>query len=132
MMPDMSGYELCRKLKLNNNTSDIPIIFLTAKTDSEDIVKGFEAGGVDYVTKPFNTAELLARIKTHIQLNLLKSILPVCSNCSQIRDEDKGWMNLENYISEATDTKFSHSMCPECIKKLYPEIADEILAKYNN
>jgi two-component system sensor histidine kinase/response regulator len=68
MMPEMGGFEVCRRLKKNVRTSQIPIIFLTAKTDDESISKGFEAGGVDYVTKPFNPSELLARVKTHIQL----------------------------------------------------------------
>ncbi len=68
MMPEMDGYEACeaiRKTKANNN---IPIIFLTAKSESESIVKGFELGAQDYVTKPFNTSELLARVKTQLEL----------------------------------------------------------------
>jgi len=68
MMPEMDGLEVCRRLKSSRVTRDIPIIFLTAKVETEDIVIGFEAGGVDYVTKPFNSTELLARVQTHIQL----------------------------------------------------------------
>ncbi|SRR6056297_6467 len=68
MMPEMDGYTVCRELKKNPYTKDIPIIFLTAKTTKEDIVKGFNTGGVDYITKPFNREELLARIKTHLEL----------------------------------------------------------------
>ncbi len=68
MMPEMSGYEVCEKLKSSSYTKDIPIIFLTAKTEIDDIVKGFDLGGVDYVTKPFQPKEILARIKTHIEL----------------------------------------------------------------
>lgn len=68
MMPGMDGYEVCKKLKENPNTKDIPVIFLTAKVASEDIVKGFELGAVDYVTKPFNHLELLARVDTHTKL----------------------------------------------------------------
>jgi len=68
MMMDMSGYEVCKELKNLPETSDIPIIFLTAKTEEQDIVKGFELGGVDYITKPFKAKEMLARIKTHIEL----------------------------------------------------------------
>jgi DNA-binding response OmpR family regulator len=66
MMPEMDGFEVCEKLKSYEKTKDIPIIFLTAKYETEDIVKGFDMGGADYVTKPFNEAELLARIRTHI------------------------------------------------------------------
>lgn len=68
MMPGMDGFEVCRHLKDNPKTKDIPIIFLTAKSETENVVKGFELGAVDYVTKPFSTEELLARVKTHIDI----------------------------------------------------------------
>jgi putative two-component system response regulator len=68
MMPEMDGFEVCRQLKAREASRDIPIIFLTAKTDIDSISEGFELGGVDYVTKPFHPAELLARVKTHVQL----------------------------------------------------------------
>lgn len=78
MMPQMDGFEVCSILKENPATKDIPVIFLTAKSDSESLVKGFELGAVDYLTKPFKTQELLARVHTHIALKhaseeLLKS-----------------------------------------------------------
>ena len=66
LMPGMDGYEVCEQLRKDNK--DIPVIFLTAKTDTESIIKGFAVGGQDYVTKPFNSAELLARVRTHLQL----------------------------------------------------------------
>jgi two-component system, sensor histidine kinase and response regulator len=68
MMPEMDGYEVCKHLKANLETAGIPIIFVTVKVETEDIIKGFEAGAVDYVTKPFNPSELLARVNTHLQL----------------------------------------------------------------
>jgi len=68
MMPEMSGFEVCERLKANSKTSDIPIIFLTARTDTESIVKGFNLGAVDYVTKPFNKSELMARVSTQVTL----------------------------------------------------------------
>ncbi len=68
MMPVMDGYEVCRKLKENAETRDIPIIFLTAKAEKESIIKGFNLGAQDYVTKPFNAEELLARVRTHLEL----------------------------------------------------------------
>jgi adenylate cyclase len=68
MMPEMDGFETCRHLKADPRTRDIPIIFITAKTSADDIVQGFEAGGVDYVGKPFNPAELLKRVQTHLDL----------------------------------------------------------------
>ncbi len=75
MMPEMSGYEVCEILKKNSDTADIPIIFLTAKAETYDIVKGFELGGVDYVTKPFHHQEIIARINTHLELKNSKEII---------------------------------------------------------
>lgn len=68
IMPVMDGYETCRHLKANPETRDIPVIFLTAKTEIEDEMRGFELGAVDYITKPFSPPIVLARIKTHLQL----------------------------------------------------------------
>lgn len=67
-MPDMDGYETCEEIKKNSKWSEIPIIFLTANTLTEDLVKGFEKGGVDYITKPFKSEELYVRVKTHLDL----------------------------------------------------------------
>jgi two-component system sensor histidine kinase/response regulator len=72
MMPDISGYEVCDKLKLDPKTKDIPVIFLTAKSGKESVIQGFSRGGVDYLTKPFNKSELNMRVKTHIDLKLSK------------------------------------------------------------
>ncbi len=68
MMPEMNGFDVCRELKKNAATSEIPVIFLTAKDDIDSISTAFEIGGVDYITKPFNKTELLARVKTHLNL----------------------------------------------------------------
>ena len=68
MMPGMDGYEVCKKLKMDERSKNIPIIFITVKTSEDDIKKGFDYGAVDYVAKPFNPAELLARVKTHLEL----------------------------------------------------------------
>jgi len=68
MMPDMDGYEVCERLKANNVTKDIPIIFITAKTDEESIEKAYDIGGADYVTKPFKPKELLSRVKKELQI----------------------------------------------------------------
>ena len=67
-MPVMNGYETCRNIRGNGNLQDTPIIFLTAFTDTEQIIAGFKAGAQDYVTKPFNSDELLARVETQLQL----------------------------------------------------------------
>lgn len=68
MMPEMDGYNVCTILKQNPKTMNIPIIFITGRAETEDVVKGFEVGAVDYITKPFNSVELLSRVRTHIEL----------------------------------------------------------------
>jgi CheY-like chemotaxis protein len=75
MMPEMDGFEVCQRLKASPSTRDIPVVFLTAKAGLKDIVKGFQLGGVDYITKPFNGTELLARVQTHIELKQSKEKL---------------------------------------------------------
>ncbi|MEQ8221222.1 MAG: hybrid sensor histidine kinase/response regulator [Candidatus Eremiobacterota bacterium] len=75
MMPGIDGYDVCKALKSSPDTKDIPVIFLTAKSEKEDIVTGFDVGAVDYVTKPFNSAELLARVKTHLELKYARDLL---------------------------------------------------------
>jgi CheY-like chemotaxis protein len=143
-MPEMDGYEVCRRLKTDPNLRDIPVIFLTARTDPEDIVKGFKAGAVDYVLKPFNTEELLARVHTHVSLKRardlehkliaalreslahvkeLKGLIPICANCKKVRNDEGFWQQVESYISVRSDATFSHGICPDCIEVLYPEVA---------
>lgn len=75
MMPGMDGFEVCRKIKSNPATENIPVIFLTAKNDTEDVVTGFEIGGVDYISKPFRKEELYVRVNNHIQLKLMRDTL---------------------------------------------------------
>lgn len=75
MMPEMDGYEVCATLKKNPETDKIPIIFLTAKSNPDDAIKAFELGAVDYITKPFNAAELRARVGAHLNLKLYQDRL---------------------------------------------------------
>jgi len=75
MMPGMDGFEVCKRIRSDSNFNDLPIIFLTAQTDKKSILKGFEYGAQDYVTKPFDAPELLARVKTHLELKKSKEQL---------------------------------------------------------
>jgi sigma-B regulation protein RsbU (phosphoserine phosphatase) len=74
-MPEMDGYEVCERIKKDAQTSDIPIIFISALNEIEDKVKGFNVGGVDYITKPFQFEEVLARVETHLSLRKLQKQL---------------------------------------------------------
>ena len=133
MMPGLDGFETCRSLKAQESTAHIPVIFLTAKSETEDIVKGFSAGAVDYVVKPFQKDELIARVTTHVELKrareeikTLKGFLPVCAGCKSIRNEQDEWMTMEEYLTTHSDAVLSHGLCPGCIERLYPEISAEI------
>lgn len=75
MMPDMDGYEVCRRLKADEQTRDIPVIFISALNDVEEKIKSFNLGGVDYIAKPFNNDEVLARVNTHLTIRNLQNDL---------------------------------------------------------
>ena len=67
-LPDIKGFEVCRQLKENSYTKDIPVIFVTIRSDTKSLAKGFEAGGIDYIHKPFSEEELRMRVRTHLDL----------------------------------------------------------------
>ncbi len=90
MMPGIDGFETCRRLKENEETREIPVIFMTALSDPSDKIRGFEQGGVDYVTKPLHHGEVLARVNTHISLRRLQRELQAANT------------QLENRVTERT------------------------------
>lgn len=101
VMPGMDGYEVCARLKADPLTRDIPIIFLSALYDSEGKVRAFEAGGVDYVTKPFHAEEVLARIRTHLALQNAQAQLKAQN--VQLQKEVNDRRTPEQIGSEAAD-----------------------------
>jgi len=109
MMPVVDGYEVCRQLKSDSKTKDIPIIFLTAKVEKESVVKGLKLGAVDYVTKPFYAEELLARVRTHLslkdkteQLQSINVILEqkVAERTAQLKEANEKLSTLEKAKSD--------------------------------
>jgi len=80
MMPEMDGYEVCQRLRSDDRTKEVPVIFLTAKAMKEDIIHGFEVGGQDYITKPFDARELMERVKTQLELKNQREILKDMNN----------------------------------------------------
>jgi CheY-like chemotaxis protein len=140
MMPEMDGFQVCRLLKHDAATWDIPVVFLTAKTDPQSILSGFDCGALDYITKPFNKNELQARVRTHValrrsqrdlreknealqkaldEIKTLRGIIPICASCKKIRDDEGLWKQIESYIQSHSEASFSHSICPDCMHKLY-------------
>lgn len=153
MMPEMDGYEVCRTLKNNSLLKDIPVIFITALDQADHETKGLELGAVDYITKPFNPAIVRLRVKNQLELKkhrdglalrnaelqealakikTLSGLLPICASCKKIRDDKGYWNRIETYISDHSEAEFSHSICPECTKKLYPELYDALYPKKEN
>ncbi len=99
MMPEMDGFETCRRLKESDAGKEIPVIFLTARTETADIVRGFEAGAVDYVAKPFNAWELLARVNTHLTVDQLRRSL-ASKNAELARAHELVRRAFGRYVSE--------------------------------
>lgn len=142
MMPDIDGFEVCIIIKSDKSFADIPIIFLTALETHDGQLRGLNFGGIDYLTKPVDLELLKLRVRNHIEskqrndlvkeqrdllarqkeeletalarVKQLEGIIPICSYCKKIRDDQKSWHQLETYISNHSEAVFSHGMCPEC------------------
>lgn len=111
-MPDLDGYETCRELKSNEKGRDIPVIFISALSDTTDKIKGFEAGGVDYITEPFQAAEVLARVESHLSLRRMQKRIEAqniqlhheISERERFEEELKKYQEgLENLVAERTE-----------------------------
>jgi CheY-like chemotaxis protein len=146
MMPCMDGLEVCRKVRQNPVTNSFYLLLLTARETGADIVTGFAAGANDYVTKPFDPEELRARVRvgrrvvelqtalaTRVcelqealaRVKLLQGLLPICSYCKRIRDDQNYWQQVETYLSQHSEAVFSHGICPECFDKFVrPELQE--------
>ena len=103
VMPGKDGYEVCAELKSNKKTKDIPIIFLSSRTQSKDIVRGFELGIVDYITKPFNEYELMSRVITHLELKKSRDIIEAQKTELKITNNQLDIQNHE--LKKVNDTK---------------------------
>jgi sigma-B regulation protein RsbU (phosphoserine phosphatase) len=128
MMPGLDGIELCRRIRATPLRSPVYVILLTARTSRQDLVAGLEAGADDYLTKPFDPDELRARIHVgqrtlSLMANIkhLSGLLPICSYCKRIRSDNNYWEQVDSYIADHTDAKFSHGICPDCLAKVLEE-----------
>ena len=145
MMPGLDGVQLCRDLKGANDGRTRYLILVTSKAECQDVVKGLEAGADDYMIKPFDAEELRARVRvgfrvldlqeklTHRvdeleqalgQIKQLQGLLPICSYCKKIRNDGNYWQQVEEYIGNHSEVKFSHGICPGCYEKeMIPQLA---------
>ena len=141
MMPRMDGVEVVQRVREFCTAGYIYIIFLTAKDQTSDIVKGLEAGADDYLIKPFNADELRSRLVVGTRIlsleqaldgkvseleeamshvKQLQGLLPICMYCKNIRDDKDSWHRLESYIEQHSQAMFTHSLCDDCLAKHYP------------
>lgn len=135
MMPRLDGFELCRRVRAIETETPPYLIMLTAKQGKEDIVAGIEAGANDYLSKPFHRSELQVRLNVGIktvelqrslaarvrelsdalgQVKQLQGFFAICSYCKDIRTNENQWEQIETYVSQHSEAKFSHGICPTC------------------
>lgn len=144
MMPDLDGLQLSRQVRELDLPGYVYIILLTALTEKQRIIEGLDAGADDYITKPYDKTELMARIRAGervirlektlreknaalsdalAQVKQLKGMVPICMHCKKIRNDENYWQQVEEYIHEHSEADFSHSICPECLEEHYPDYA---------
>jgi DNA-binding response OmpR family regulator len=137
MMPGLDGVEVCRRARAQVGVRPLYIILLTARAERQDTIAALGAGADDYVTKPFNAAELQARVGVGVRVvglqaelaariaeleqalarvDQLHGILPICSYCKKVRNDTDSWQQVEAYVSAHSAVRFSHGICPECVK----------------
>jgi phosphoserine phosphatase RsbU/P len=131
MMPRSDGLELCRRVRSRVGQEYIYFILLTSRdATQENQSVAADAGVDDFLTKPLDFPELWMRLRVAerilrytTQVRQLEEMLPICSYCKKIRDDQNYWQQLEGYISERTGSDFSHSVCPDCYKRVVlPEL----------
>ena len=135
MMPGTDGFTLCRQLKEDNRLKEIPVIFLTAKTETSDLVEGFNSGGVDYITKPFQKEELIARVNNHVALANAKN--EILKQAEQIRRINRTKDRLYSVIAHDIKSPFANiSMLISTLAEGYidagSEEYEEILQNINS
>ena len=132
MMPGIDGFEVCRRLKADEKSKDIPVIFITAKTDEISIEKAYETGGVDYITKPFKAREVLSRINNHLTLSQQKTTLK--QNLEQnifLLNQYKAVVDISTIVSK-TDLKGKITYVNDAFCKISGYSTDELIGKSHN
>lgn len=149
-MPDMDGFEVAELMRSNARTKAIPIIFVTAiSKEQEYVFKGYNSGAVDYLFKPISPNILISKVtvfcnlyrqrllierqKARIEkqnrelkkqldeIKTLEGLIPICSQCKKVRDDHGDWSDFHDYVRARTTLEYSHGLCPDCAKALYPD-----------
>ncbi len=141
-LPDGTGIKTFSKV--NSQAPAVPTVILTGLDDADSAAKAVSEGAQDYVVKGDLDGRLLARTirfaierqklllklkEARTQISDLAKLIPICSNCKKIRQDTGYWQAIESYITEQSGALVSHGICPDCMRSLYPEIADDILGK---
>jgi sigma-B regulation protein RsbU (phosphoserine phosphatase) len=145
MMPGMDGIQICRKLRTTPGFELIYIILLTSRGEKEDLAMGLMAGANDYITKPFHPSELESRVRVGLRMvklqtslaariheleealgevKRLQGLLPICSYCKKVRNEENYWQQVESYLSAHSEIKLTHGVCPDCYARMMKELDD--------
>ncbi|MBS0663089.1 MAG: response regulator [Verrucomicrobia bacterium] len=125
-MPQMDGLSLCRRIRATLGAEYTYFILLTARdATGENQQAAADAGVDDFLTKPLNFDELWNRLRVAerilryaTQVRQLEELMPICSYCKKVRDDKNYWQQIEGYINERTGSEFSHSICPDCYKRV--------------
>ncbi len=138
VMPGIEGTELCRRIRETFPEESFYLIILTARQGIDNVIEGLSAGADDYVTKPFVSRELRQRIDVGVRVlgleqllnkkvnqleealedvKSLQGLLPICSYCNKIRNDEDYWEKVETYITRHANVEFSHSICPTCYEQ---------------
>ena len=153
MLPGVNGLEACRRITATEWLQDIPIIVITVKTDEQALLAAFAAGAMDYIRKPVNPAELVARVSSALTLKeerntrkareqellmrtqeleqalrevkVLHGLIPICAKCKRVRTDKGNWQQLEEYIQAHSEAEFSHGICHVCMKEVYPSVTKD-------
>ncbi|HEY1325891.1 MAG TPA: response regulator transcription factor [Casimicrobiaceae bacterium] len=141
-MPGVDGLTLCGEIRSTPRLRATYVVLLTAHDSRQDIVSGLEGGADEYMTKPFDWEMLRARLRTGVRIATLQrelaskvteleealrnvkqlsGLLPMCSYCKRIRDDQDYWQQLETYLSDHSEAEFSHGVCPPCLERVRAE-----------
>ena len=150
MLPGLDGLEAYRRITTTEWLQGIPIIVITVKTEEKDLLAAFAAGAMDYIRKPVNPAELVARVASALaireerftrkareqellmrtqeleralrEVKVLRGLIPICAKCKRVRTDTGDWQGLEEYIQDHSEAEFSHGICHPCMKEIYTDV----------
>ena len=130
VMPRSDGFELCRRIRGANLVKYTYLIMLSAQNSKMNYREAMESGADDFLGKPCDTDDIVIRLRVAERLlqlttkvNQLEGLLPICSYCKKIRDDQQEWRPVEQYINERSEASFSHGVCPDCYEKhIKPEL----------